>query len=164
MGQSFSWGRDKLVYGDAGLHVAADEVGGDDGQHVAADEEVVGDDGQQVEGGAGHLDKPAGHGQGQQGVRDEIDKEEVGVPGELRKVLAEQVVSFKIMESRKNYEDFEENIYLQHALKIDWKEVDDDENLISEEIKLKMMKKNQRLKKIMLMNFEENDKIFDDLK
>ena len=41
------------------------------------------------------------------------------------------------MESRKNYEDFEENIYLQHALNIDWKEVDenvdDDEDLKSEE-------------------------------
>ena len=98
--------------------------------------EVDGDDGQQVEPGAVHLGKPAGHGQGQHGVCGGV-KEEVGVPGELRKVLAEQVVSFKIMESRKIYEDFQKNLFLQHALKIDWKEVDEnvdhDEDLKSEE-------------------------------
>ena len=84
--ERYVWDRGKLVYGAAGLHVAADEVGGDDGQHVAADTEVSGNDGQQVEQGAGHHGKPAGHGQGQHGVSDEIDKEEVGIPGELRKV------------------------------------------------------------------------------
>ena len=82
------------MYGAAGLTATVDvEGGGHDGHGHSL---------QQGAGGVGqHGGKTAGHGQGQHDVCGDQVEEVVGVPGGLKKVLAGDMKSCHIVESRK---------------------------------------------------------------
>ena len=141
-----------FVYSAAGLPVGADEEGGghesqQGGEgvdqlgkaalHGQGQHEECGQAGHQVEEDVAQLGKAAEHGHGQHEDCGDQVEEVVGVPGGLRKGLAGHVKSCQILKSRNDYQDFEKNIYLYHALKFDWREVDekivDDEELNNEE-------------------------------
>jgi hypothetical protein len=103
---------------------------------LAADDDVEeGHSLQQGDGGLGQEEgdhpgqngKTGGHGHGQHSeVGGQVDEEEVGVPSGLKGILAGQMKSCHILGRRKAYKDFEKNIYLHHALKFDWREVNED--------------------------------------
>ena len=119
--------RGRLVYQGAGHAIGVDvrEVGHKDhGHSLQHSEGGAQGHGQHIEVGA------QGHGQ-HSGEGDQVGDLEVGVQSGLKKHLAGHVKSCQFLRSRKTYEDFEQDIYLHHALKFDWRELfenlDDDE-------------------------------------